>query len=119
MGLRSQLSRLRLWVAGRGAVRAPRTASPPSTSLLARGKEPWMWGNAPVRYRFSVTGPDLNAEVRFDKPFTGAGGSPPTLGAAARERRRGVRAPEPATTFQGGIRARWRSHIRTRAYFSE
>lgn len=44
--------------------------------LLARGKEPWMWGNAPARYRFSVTGPDLNAEVRFDKPFTGAGGSP-------------------------------------------
>jgi hypothetical protein len=34
-----------------------------------------MWGNGPVRYRFSVTGPDLNAEVQFDKPFAGAYGS--------------------------------------------
>ena len=33
-------------------------------------------GCARPHYRFNVTGPDLNAEVRFDKPFTGAGGSP-------------------------------------------
>jgi len=43
--------------------------------LLAEGKPPWLWERSPARYRFSVTGADLDAGIQFDAPFTGAVGS--------------------------------------------